>query len=134
MQIISINDLSKWREGIIKFVNNELDEIRNSIDNIKWGVRFVTPPRKHDNVDFSNDEINLTKLVANLRIHVERAFRRLKEFKILNSGEFSIHQADLASSIALVCALLSNYQNPLIGKDFYDENAEEEESDNEIVL
>ena len=56
------------------------------------------------------------KDVAHLRIHVERAIRRIREFRILNTRA-PILRGDLMSSIMTVCALLVNFKAPTGGRD-----------------
>ena len=47
------------------------------------GVTLNIPPFKHDN-QFTERELLTTRRIASLRIHVERAIGRIKNFKILN--------------------------------------------------
>ena len=48
------------------------------------GVTLNVPPRKN-NDQLTNSELIETRRIASLRIHVERAFKRVKVFKILNN-------------------------------------------------
>ena len=59
-----------------------------------------------------NDEMIETRRIASLRIHIERAFSRVKSFKILNN--IPNNMAGLSSEIFYTCALLTNFQPPLI--------------------
>ncbi len=58
--------------------------------------------------------------VANMRIHVERDIRRAREFKHLNNT-VAIHHTDLISDEVAIAFLLGNFHQPLIGKDFFDD-------------
>jgi len=56
-----------------------------------------------------------TKLIANLRIHVERAIKRVKEFNILNGpGGVSLLLTPLLDKVMIVCCALCNLQPPLV--------------------
>ena len=55
----------------------------------------------------------MTHVVAGPRVHVERAFRRVQEWKCL-SKRVKLTQADLAGSVFSVCARMSNFDRPLI--------------------
>ena len=52
-------------------------------------------------------------LIVSLQIHIERAIRRVKEFDILNSV-IPATLAGSANQIWTVCALLTNFQPPLL--------------------
>ena len=55
--------------------------------------------------------------VANLRIHVERAMRRVREFGIL-SQVWRISQLPVLDDVLFCCAMLCNFQPPIMGTDF----------------
>ena len=78
------------------------------------GALLVTPPflSKTRNMQFSKNEVSQTQNIARLRIHVERAIRRVKEFHIFDS----VVPLTLAGSINQlwsVCALLTNFRGAL---------------------
>jgi hypothetical protein len=73
---------------------------------------WVPPVRFRGQKKFSDEEVKETRKVANLRIHVERAMKRIKAFRCLRNT-VTITQTDLISDIFFVCAMLSNYQHPL---------------------
>lgn len=74
------------------------------------GVELNIPPLKTED-QLSEDDIILTRRIASLRIHVERAIGRIKTFRILN--DVPINMAPLADQIFFVCAMLSNFSKPL---------------------
>ena len=77
------------------------------------GVSLNTPPTLGRCSQMDAVQVVETQQIASLRIHIERAIRRVKEFDILSS----IIPATLAGSanqIWTVCALLTNFQSPLI--------------------
>ena len=73
---------------------------------------LVIPPGKQGKEQMTRDEVKQTKEVANLRIHVERAIRRIKSFQILK-GVRPWACIPLADSIVTVCAALCNFLDPL---------------------
>ncbi|CAN8026773.1 unnamed protein product [Ixodes persulcatus] len=78
----------------------------------KINVRLNIPPflRKGH---FTSEEVKETEAIASLRIHVERRIQRIKNFNIFDRP-ISISIAPVASEMWSVCAILSNFQSPLI--------------------
>ena len=58
-------------------------------------------------------EVVETQQIASLRIHVECAICRVKEYNIL-AGVMPTSLAGSANQIWTVCCLLTNLQNPII--------------------
>ena len=56
-------------------------------------------------------EIVTTRRIAALRIHVERAIGRIKNFKILN--DIPNNMSRIADQIFFVCCMLCNFLPPL---------------------
>ena len=75
------------------------------------GVTLNIPPRKNDS-QLSEKELIETRRIASLRIHIERAFKRVKDFKILDI--IPNNMAGLASELFFVCAMLTNFGRPLV--------------------
>ncbi|XP_019639903.1 PREDICTED: uncharacterized protein LOC109481748 [Branchiostoma belcheri] len=71
------------------------------------------PPAAQGKRQMARNKVKKTKTVANLRIHVERAINRLKDFRILD-GTFPISLLPAADDIIKVCAALVNLQSDLI--------------------
>jgi hypothetical protein len=69
---------------------------------------------------FDPDEFLETAQRANLRIHVEHAFGRMKNFHWL-SKKLKLCQLDLAGSVFGVVAMLTNFYTPLVGLEDKDE-------------
>ncbi|XP_056000001.1 uncharacterized protein LOC130048037 [Ostrea edulis] len=76
------------------------------------GVEIIIPPFKR-NGRFSRREVEETRRIANLRIHVERANERVKNFRILQ-GTMPITLSKVASKTFKICVALSNLQPPLV--------------------
>jgi len=77
------------------------------------GVGLNIPPFLGKRQQLDGTEVVETQQIASLRIHVERAIRRVKEFDIL-AGVMPATLAGSANQIWTICCLLTNLQNPLI--------------------
>ena len=77
------------------------------------GVRLNIPPFLSSNSQFSCEDVLKTKKIAKLRIHVERAIGRIKEFRILNST-IPATMWDSLKKLIYVCAMLCNFSPPLV--------------------
>ena len=77
------------------------------------GVRLNIPPFLDERSQMEGTEVVETQQIASLRIHIERAIRRVKEFDMLSSV-MPASVAASANQIWTVCCLLTNFQNPLI--------------------
>ena len=69
---------------------------------------FSFPPGKQ----LSKKAVKSTRAIASVRIHVERAIERLKDFRILQ-GNFLLPMLRIADNILNVCAALCNLLPPL---------------------
>ncbi|ESO88648.1 hypothetical protein LOTGIDRAFT_125704 [Lottia gigantea] len=78
------------------------------------GISMILPPFKTHR--FSRREVEETRRIANLRIDVERAMERVKNFRIL-SGVIPITLSKKVSKILKICVDLSNLQPPLVHDD-----------------
>ena len=58
-------------------------------------------------------DVFITKKIARLRVHVERAIGRVKEYKLLQ-GTLPGSMWDSISNIIYVCCMLSNFEPPLV--------------------
>ncbi|XP_062611091.1 uncharacterized protein LOC134272931 [Saccostrea cucullata] len=76
------------------------------------GIHLIIPPlKKHGRL--TKCEVEKTRRIANLRIHVERAMERIKNFKIIQ-GVVPISLHDKVSKIVFVVCALCNLMPPLI--------------------
>ncbi|XP_063077454.1 uncharacterized protein LOC134467525 [Engraulis encrasicolus] len=78
----------------------------------KLNVSLVTPPFLGPSGTFNADEVTETQTVARLRIHVERAIRRIKEFHIFD-GVIPMTLVGSVNQMWAVSAMLTNFQGPL---------------------
>lgn len=77
------------------------------------GIGLNLPPFLHCSSQFSAQQVQETKQIAKLRIHVERAIRRIKEFHIFDSP-IPLNLMGTINHIYIVICLLVNFQGPLI--------------------
>ena len=77
------------------------------------GASLVMPTFLDKKVQFSKEETNHNKVVASLRVHVERLMERIKNWHIFDR-KIPITLAPIASDMLVVVCALSNFQPPLI--------------------
>lgn len=77
------------------------------------GADLIIPPAAKGQVQSIGKETKLTKKVANLRIHVERAINRIKWFRILQNT-IPITLIPLIDDIVTTCAGLCNLYDALV--------------------
>lgn len=75
------------------------------------GAELMIPPQKRSN-QLSLDDTLKTQAIARLRILVERAIRRVKEYHIWD-GAVSLSMTGSVNQLWAVCCLMSNYQGSL---------------------
>ncbi|XP_064466613.1 uncharacterized protein LOC135377836 [Ornithodoros turicata] len=76
------------------------------------GVNLNIPPFTKDG-KLTEEEVIATQEIAALRIHVERRIQRIKTYHIFDR-RIPITLGPIANQMWTVCALLSNYQSPII--------------------
>ncbi|KAI8514530.1 hypothetical protein Bbelb_071210 [Branchiostoma belcheri] len=79
------------------------------------GVSLNIPPFKGERDALSPSEVQETMDIACVRIHVERGIGRVKNYHILD-GVMPITLTQHADQVFTVCAYLSNFSPPLVGK------------------
>lgn len=77
------------------------------------GVGLNIPPFLGRRSQMDGTEVVETQQIASPRIHIERAIHRVKEFDIV-TGVMPASLAGSANQIWTICALLTNFQSPLI--------------------
>ena len=78
----------------------------------KHNASLVIPPFLGPRGKFTKEEVSETQDIARLRIHVERAIRRIKEFHIFDKV-LPLSIAGSSTQLWTVCVLLTNFKGPL---------------------
>ena len=76
------------------------------------GLRVVVPPFRCGAVQFSTQEVETTKVIANLRIVVENCIMRTRYCRFLRN-RIPVSSVRTASDIVLICAVLANLRPPI---------------------
>jgi len=82
------------------------------VDLIPLGVKLNIPPFLKGKTQLSEKEMVETRRIASVRIHVERAMERIKNYHIFDK-HIPSSSTDLANQIFFVCSVLSNFWPPL---------------------
>ena len=115
----SISDVDITRQsGIVKLLEHGDDVMADkgfTISHLleKQGATLNIPPFLTDKrSQFTKQEVASTQNIARVRIHVERAIRRIKEYHLFDSV-IPLSLAGSINQIWTVCALLTNFRGPL---------------------
>ena len=76
------------------------------------GVQLNIRPFLRGKTQLSMPELIATRHIASLRIHVERAMERIKNFHVFDQS-LPASFCDIAHRMFFVCCVLSNFQPPL---------------------
>jgi hypothetical protein len=87
-------------------ISKQLEEI---------GLHLNIPAFVSSGTQMSQADVDLTQKIATHRIHVERAIRKIKTFKIVSQCIPTSMFGDI-NKIWTVCALLTLWQNPVLKK------------------
>ena len=80
-------------------------------DLIPLGVKLNIPPFLKGKTQLSEKEMVETRRIVSVRIHVERAMERIKNY--IFDKDIPSSSTDLANQIFFVCSVLSNFWLPL---------------------
>ena len=78
------------------------------------GVKVNVPSFMNESGQFNESELLETRRIASLRIHVERAMERIKNYHILDFVPITLCRNGIIDMIFFVCAMLSNFLPPLV--------------------
>ena len=84
-------------------------------DILPLGVKLNIPPFLGANTQMSAEDVVRTQQIAGLRIHIERAINKIKNFLIWK-GEIPLSLFSVVNQMWSVCAFLCNTQEPLISE------------------
>ena len=73
---------------------------------------LAIPPSKHTNFQMTQAAVKETSKIANVRIYVEQAIKRIKEFRILQHV-IPVSILPIVDDIVLICGALCNLSPPL---------------------
>lgn len=79
-----------------------------------YGVRLNIPPFRQGERQFTPEEVSKTQHIAAVRIHVERAINRIKQFRLL-VGVMPNSLWDMCEQVVIVATYLCNFQPSLVG-------------------
>ena len=82
-------------------------------DDLPTGVTLNIPPFLNGKPQLSAEEEILTRKIASVRVHVERAISRIKNYRILNQV-IPISLSDDLDNIWTICSYLTMFLPPLI--------------------
>ena len=74
---------------------------------------LAVPPSAACGTQMTTSQTHQTSAVANCRIYVEQAIKKLKDFRILK-GEIRLLYLPIADYIIKVCSALTNLKRPLL--------------------
>ena len=94
------------------------------------GVHLNIPPFLDGRAQLPAEEVKKGRGIASLRIHVERAIGRIKQFSILK-GTYPLSMVRLLNQVLCVCAWLTNFQPALIALPL---EPIEDDHDHDLVL
>ena len=82
-------------------------------DDLPEGISLNIPPFLNGEPQLSLSSENETRQIASVRVHVERAIERVKNFKILQST-FPLSVAPELNNIWVICNYLVNFLPQLV--------------------
>lgn len=105
--------LDKLKEGMHIMVDRGFKKIESMV--LQKGCVIVRPPSVNDGKQLTKQQVLTGRKIAGVRIHVERAIRRIREFKFLAPHACVQHSLvhNVDDAISLVCGLI-NLQSCLI--------------------
>ena len=89
------------------------DRVFDIADILSSGVNFNIPPFKERRDQLNPEETDEITRIAAVRIHVESAIGRTKNYHILD-GNCPLSMAPLMNQVFTVCSYLTNFSPPLV--------------------
>jgi hypothetical protein len=85
------------------------------------GMKLAVPPLLQKGTQFSNAQLYSTRSIAAVRIHIERAIKRGKTFKLI-TNTIPVTMIPNLDDIVFVCFLLTNFMGNLVHLENQDED------------
>ena len=108
MRESGLHDLLETRDHVMADRGFDIED-----DLYARGVKLNIPPFLCGKVQLDCSELIETRQIASLRIHVERAIERIKNFHFFDHV-IPASQACIADQAFFVCVVLSNFCGPLV--------------------
>ena len=113
---ISDRDIAT-KSGFINLISKNDNVMADRGFNIRYLLlkknAYLNIPAFSGGKQLSAKAVTKSRKIASVRIHVERAMERIKNFKILQ-GTIPLKLKNSMDQILLVCCILSNLQSPLV--------------------
>ena len=77
------------------------------------GVTLTITPKRDSSRQLTRKEVEQTRRIAAVRIHVERKMEQIKNFRILQ-GIIHATEWNNANNIVLICTALTDLEPPLV--------------------
>ncbi|XP_065888295.1 uncharacterized protein [Dysidea avara] len=107
-QVCGILDKREYGDEIMAYKGFQIQDLLAPL-----GVRLNVPPFLNSKVQMPVADVLLTRKIAHLRIHVERAIGRVKDFQILQHT-LPATMWDSINEVICVCCMLTNLSPPLV--------------------
>lgn len=79
------------------------------------GIKLLRPPSVGTGEKLSKDQVRQTKIIASLRIHIERVIRRTREFHMLKQHSVvNLNILRVLDHVIIIACALINIQNSII--------------------
>ena len=118
---VFVSDKDIFRDSGILSLAQERDRwladksfiVQHILDNYQYGVIVETPEKLSGKKQFTPEQDIDNKKNSHVRVHVERAIRRVKVFRILK-GNLAIRYVHHISKLWKVCCWLTAFLPPLV--------------------
>jgi hypothetical protein len=118
-EVSGVMDLLEEGDAVAADKGFQIEDLMHSIG----CVAIFPPKRRRGETQHTTEAAMDTARQANLRIHVERAFARVKKYRYLSQMQ-KIATCDMLGSVFYVVAMMTNFNLPLVSRDWREVTAE----------